>query len=97
VLARANNDVLPHEAALKARDDEPLEEERRVAYVAFSRAQDAMVVTYADVDEDRRRLEPSCFLDALPARVRHKVHVEDAADYAADVPPRPAKAPRLAS
>ena len=55
-----------------------------------------MVVTYADVDEDRRRLEPSCFLDALPARVRHKVHVEDAADYAVDAETRPAKAPRLA-
>ena len=79
LVCRLNNDVLPHESALKAPGTEALEEERRVAYVAFSRAKTEMVVTYAE-REGSQTLTPSMFLSDIPRHCKDARHVDDAAD-----------------
>ena len=100
LVCRVNNDVLPHEVALKAKDPEPLEEERRVAYVAFSRAKAEMVVTYAERCGSQG-LTPSMFLGDVPKHCVERRHVDDVAEYDAkppladrNSPAPPRKAPR---
>jgi|APSaa5957512622_1039677.scaffolds.fasta_scaffold02116_3 DNA helicase II / ATP-dependent DNA helicase PcrA len=58
--------LFPHERSLKENTGE---EERRLFYVALTRAQDEVVLTYADrrqIHGSRKRRLPSPFLDELP-------------------------------
>jgi len=58
--------LFPHERSVK---EQTVEEERRLFYVALTRAQDEVLITYADRRPFRgsvRSQRPSPFLDELP-------------------------------
>ena len=62
-VASMNDGILPHGRAMQS--DDGLEEERRIAYVAFTRARDQLqisMVREAVVGAKMRRMEPSRFL-----------------------------------
>jgi ATP-dependent DNA helicase Rep len=72
--------VLPHEASL---EEGRLDEERRLLYVGITRAKEQLWLSHAREAQkwgDRMRLQPSRFLDELPAAVLQR----DGADPVAD-------------
>ncbi len=73
-------------------DWEQLEEERRLAYVAFTRARENLYLTYV-VDrrlfQERRSCQPSRFLLELPAEDVRRVGVHEASAYPAPHPSVP--------
>lgn len=67
--------VLPHINALHS--DEELEEERRLAYVAITRAKQQLYMTYAHTRTwfgKTKELTPSRFLKDIPAAVRENIY-----------------------
>ncbi len=60
--------LLPHARALKGDGDrqQAIEEERRVAYVAVTRARERLYLTYCQTRQGRERRRPSRFLNGLP-------------------------------
>jgi DNA helicase-2/ATP-dependent DNA helicase PcrA len=69
-LLACEQGILPHERSL-AKDDE-LEEERRLAFVGMTRAEDELALTHCRLREFRGQMNyaiPSMFLEELPAGV----------------------------
>jgi ATP-dependent DNA helicase Rep/DNA helicase-2/ATP-dependent DNA helicase PcrA len=80
-LVGAEEDLLPHARTIEG--DGEIEEERRLAYVAVTRARAALTVTWAGTRTKWGRILPrqrSRFLDELPEEC--VVHLEDQVEYA---------------
>jgi ATP-dependent DNA helicase Rep len=80
--------VLPHEASL---EEGRLDEERRLLYVGITRAKEQLWLSHAREAQkwgDRMRLQPSRFLDELPAAELQR----DGADPVADAERRQERA-----
>jgi len=68
-IAGMEQGLFPHRQAL---EEHRLDEERRLFYVALTRARDTLVITHAKrrrVRRDHVRRRPSVFLDSLPDRL----------------------------
>jgi DNA helicase II / ATP-dependent DNA helicase PcrA len=68
--------LLPHERSIN--DDEQLEEERRLAFVGITRAEQSLQLSYAvhrDFRGQRRRTVPSPFLLEMPREEMELLHV----------------------
>jgi DNA helicase-2/ATP-dependent DNA helicase PcrA len=68
--------LLPHERSIN--DDEQLEEERRLAFVGITRAEESLQLSYAvhrDFRGQRRRTVPSPFLLEMPRDEMQLLHV----------------------
>lgn len=71
--------LFPHAKSME--DEEELEEERRLFYVAVTRAQDSLILTHAmtryDYSAGMVISRPSCFLKELPSDAYQEVEVEE--------------------
>jgi DNA helicase-2/ATP-dependent DNA helicase PcrA len=70
VVAGLEEGLFPHRGTRPDDDPEELEEERRLAYVAFTRAQKRLYLSHAGARRVYGRIEPrqrSRFLDEMPA------------------------------
>jgi superfamily I DNA/RNA helicase len=88
------NGLFPHQQAL---EDRSIEEERRLFYVALTRAQDEVTLTYAGerrVRGEKMHRRPSPFLDEVPEESRivtdpasalQPASAEDVADFLAEM------------
>ncbi len=70
IVAGLEEDTFPFRRSQEPLDDESLEEERRLAYVALTRAEERLLLTFAQTrrlfGRDVRFMVPSRFLDELP-------------------------------
>lgn len=77
-IVRCNEDVIPLNACMA--DEEVagalLSEERRLLYVAMTRARRALYVSYLVMSDDRQPMAPSCFLKDIPAANRKNAQHE---------------------
>jgi len=87
--------VLPHQFSM--REDEEVEEERRLCYVGMTRAKDRLYLSRARIravyGRDGGIREPSRFLGDLPAGVFRRVEPEPAVPWTHVTPHRPADLP----
>ncbi len=71
IVAGLEEDTFPFRRSQEPLDAESLEEERRLAYVALTRAEERLLLTWAQTrrlfGRDLRYMQPSRFLDELPA------------------------------
>jgi DNA helicase-2/ATP-dependent DNA helicase PcrA len=83
-IAGAEEGVIPHERSLEdgAFDPgvNPLEEERRLFYVAITRARDKLFITSCQSRRQSSEKQPSPFLEEIPAHLiqRHKEEEKEA-------------------
>eukprot|EP00965_Chrysotila_dentata_P049140 1629948-Pleurochrysis_carterae.AAC.4 len=71
------SDKYPHKYPREqAREQARVEEERRLAYVAMTRAKEQLIVSCIARDDDGRPVAPSRFLHELPAALVRWQHVE---------------------
>jgi DNA helicase-2/ATP-dependent DNA helicase PcrA len=91
-IAGAEDGIIPHERSmedLSEGDAEPLEEERRLFYVAITRARDKLYITSCKKRKHRHDIiecSPSPFLDEIPQNltVYHKEEKELSPEQAGD-------------
>lgn len=77
--------ILPHERSLNK--DEDLEEERRLAFVGITRAQEEMYLTHCRLREFRGQVlyaMPSMFLNEIPAESLEQVDLSSSANRSPD-------------
>lgn len=71
--------LFPHAKSME--DEDELEEERRLFYVAVTRAQDDLILTHAMTRYDYKAgmviNRPSCFVEELPSDATQEVEVEE--------------------
>jgi len=79
VVAGLEEGMFPHFSKDESEDEQDqLEEERRLAYVAFTRARERLVLTYAlvrNIYGEMRSCWPSRFIEDIPASELHRVGV----------------------
>jgi DNA helicase-2/ATP-dependent DNA helicase PcrA len=83
-LVAVEHGLLPHERS--TRDEAEIEEERRLAFVGITRAEEELQLSYAvqrDFRGQRRRTVPSSFLMEMP---REEIEITQAPELAADWP-----------
>ncbi|MCU0689971.1 MAG: UvrD-helicase domain-containing protein [Polyangiaceae bacterium] len=76
LLTGAEEDLFPYRSNSMAGDPSQLEEERRLAYVAFTRARHHLVVTYAGsrmIFGSTRYARPSRFLSDIPTEIVNRI------------------------
>lgn len=77
---RANNRSYTYPDTMNADSDQNVEDERRLFYVAMTRARKNLIISYATADDNGKDLSPSQFIDEIAQsdRVSRRVIIVDA-------------------
>ena len=75
---KRQNFTIPFERALAEADFDPLDDERRLLYVAMTRAKERLVMSCSEMSHDAKELTPSRFLSEIDASTFSTVDVSAA-------------------